>query len=192
MAYGAMMTALFGLMLLINRLTGAVFENLLIYAYPLPLLIYSTQYGLRSSWMVLAAMVLMAFVLSTPAGFLIGTGQAFLGMIYGCMVHAHVPKKWIVLVTMAVSAFFAYLQMIVFAGFFGYDNEADIEAAEQTFYQLLKMTGMQVRAGVNVHVMMEKLMVFAAFIVGAIDGILVHLLSELLLKRFHMGGNKSS
>ena len=46
--YGAMIVALFGVLLLINRQTGGMFNGILMFLLPIPMVAYGARYGWRA------------------------------------------------------------------------------------------------------------------------------------------------
>ena len=49
LTYGAMIVAIFGVMLLINRQTGGFFSGILMFVYPIPMVAFAARYGLKDS-----------------------------------------------------------------------------------------------------------------------------------------------
>ena len=47
--YGAMIVALFGVLLLINRQTGGMFEGIMMFLLPIPMVAYAARYGWKTS-----------------------------------------------------------------------------------------------------------------------------------------------
>ena len=58
---GAMILAIFAILLLINRQTGAFFEEFFIYLLPIPMVAYASRYGLKSSLPVFVGMLAFSF-----------------------------------------------------------------------------------------------------------------------------------
>ena len=58
---GAMIIALFTLLLLMNRQTGGLFEEMFIYILPIPMVIYAAKYGWKSGLLVFAGMAVFSF-----------------------------------------------------------------------------------------------------------------------------------
>ena len=62
LTYGAMIVAIFGVMLLINRQTGGFFSGILMFVYPIPMVAFAARYGLKDSVAVFVCTVLIAFL----------------------------------------------------------------------------------------------------------------------------------
>ena len=54
-----MLIAVFGVLILLNRQTGGLFEEAFVYIFPLPMTAYSAKYGLRSGVPVFIGMVMI-------------------------------------------------------------------------------------------------------------------------------------
>ena len=85
--FGAMITALFTILLLIDRQTGSMFQGALIFVLPIPMVAYGARYGLRSSFAVWIASTLMAVFFSLPTTLIYSSCMAFIGMILGSRIH---------------------------------------------------------------------------------------------------------
>ena len=73
---GAMVTAIFGVMLLLNRQTGGLFGDIFVFLYPIPMVAYGAQYGIKSALPVLAAMSLLSFLFGNVWGIFYAVTQA--------------------------------------------------------------------------------------------------------------------
>ena len=81
------MCAIVGVMLLINRQMAGMLEELLLFIFPLPMVFYSAKYGMRNSWIVLAAMVLLTVIVATPQTLFYVASESMIGLIYGAGIH---------------------------------------------------------------------------------------------------------
>ena len=63
---GAMMCAIVGAVLLINRQLGGLFQDMFLFLFPIPMVFYSAKYGWKNGWVVFAAMCLLGFILGGP------------------------------------------------------------------------------------------------------------------------------
>ena len=62
---GAMILAIFAVLLLLNRQTGGVFEGFFIYILPVPMVIYSAKFDWKSGLMVFAGMCAFSLFFGT-------------------------------------------------------------------------------------------------------------------------------
>lgn len=183
---GAMMCAIVGLLLVADRWLGGLFSGTFLFAFPLPMVFYSTKYGMKDSWMVLAAMSLLGFIISGPTMlFYIGC-ESLLGLIYGSGVHSHKPTEHLVLSAMLIGILVNLLSTVVFAAFFGYNLMEDIEFMQSTINNVAAQSGVvfpDTLMNVNT---MKTLLVVGAIMTGVLEGYVTHLLSRLMMKRLRL------
>ena len=63
---GAMMIAITAVFLLLDRALANTLTYYLMFIMPLPMVFYGAKYGWKGSWAVYAALILVAFVVTTP------------------------------------------------------------------------------------------------------------------------------
>ena len=80
---GAMMCAIVGLLLVVNRQFAGMLEEMFLFFFPLPMVFYGAKYGMKNSWVVLFAIVLLSFIIGTPQTLFYVASESFLGMMYG-------------------------------------------------------------------------------------------------------------
>ncbi|MBQ4148109.1 MAG: DUF2232 domain-containing protein, partial [Clostridium sp.] len=81
--YGAMIIAIFGMLLLLNRQTGSFFEEVFLYIFPIPMVAYSAIYGWKRSIPVFIGMCLISFLCGTFTSIFYAISQAFIGLAFG-------------------------------------------------------------------------------------------------------------
>ena len=64
--YGAMMAALLGVLLFVNRQLAGALDLYLFWIIPIPVIIYCLKFGIKRSFVLGAAMLGVAFLVSTP------------------------------------------------------------------------------------------------------------------------------
>ena len=79
--FGAMIAAIFGMLLLLNRQTGGMLEEVFLFAFPIPMVAYSAKYGWKKSLPVFAVTVLIAILCGTFSGFFYAASESFIGMV---------------------------------------------------------------------------------------------------------------
>lgn len=180
---GAMMAAIIGVLLLINRQTAGLLESLLLFAFPLPMVFYGAKYGWKASWMVLAAIAVLCFIIGTPQTWFYVLSESLIGIVYGCGVHNRTPMRTIVMRTVIMAVVADVLSMLVFAKFFGYDLTGEISEYKKAINQTLKAGGAALPATVNLDNMLKTMIILSTVLTGVLEGIVTHFLSRLMLKR---------
>lgn len=122
-AFGAMMMAIMGLFVLLNRAFSTLGSGLFLFIYPMPMLVFSAYYGWKVSWKVLLAMILMVPLISaSPSTAVMAIGQAVVGLVYGCNLHEDVSPSMNLLSVMLMSAGVLLLQIVIAVNLFGYSK----------------------------------------------------------------------
>ncbi len=182
---GAMMLAIIGALLLINRQTAGIIETTFLFILPLPMVFYSARYGLKSSAAVIASSILLCVVLGTPQTIFYVAAESCIGAYYGNGIYTKVETDRLLITTMVFSAFVAVLTMLVFASFFGYDLVEELTLYKEMFSNMNAQSGINLDAMVNVDNFLKEIMIVSTILYGLLDGLVIHLVSRLLLKRFH-------
>ena len=56
------MAAIVGVVLVINRQMAGLLEDLLLFAFPLPMVFYAAKYGMKQSFVLFVAVVFLSFI----------------------------------------------------------------------------------------------------------------------------------
>ncbi len=184
---GAMMVALIGVVLVVNRQMAGLLESMFIWAYPLPMVFYGAKYGWKNAVTVFVSMLLLAMILGTPQTIFYLFSAELTGMIYGCCLHHHVSTQKIVLVTILISVVTNLLTMIIFAEFFGFDLSRDVMELQGVINQAVPLIQSKVLKEaliqMNVAHILRTIFIMSIILYGAMSGVVTHLLSYMMLKR---------
>lgn len=185
---GAMMAAIIGVLLLINRQTAGLLESFLLFAFPLPMVFYGAKYGWKASFMVLAAIAVLCFIIGTPQTWFYVLSESLIGVVYGCGVYHKTPTRTIVMRTVIMAVVADVLSMLVFAKFFGYDLTGEVKEYKTAIDQVTKTNGVSMPSTLNIDNMLKTMIILSTVLTGVMEGIVTHLLSRLMLKRlrFHL------
>ncbi len=180
------MCAIVGVVLLINRQLGGLFQDMFLFLFPIPMVFYSAKYGWKDSWVVFAAMCILGFILGgIPTLFYVGS-ESLIGLIYGGGIYSGKKTHHLVLVTMAAGAVVNVLSTVVFASVFGYDIAAETKEMESMINQVFEGTGAELPSTVNLTQYIGTIIVVSAILTGVMQGFVTHVLSRLLLKRLRV------
>ena len=188
---GAMMLAIVGAAVLLDRQTAGLVYGLVAFLLPLPMVFYSVKYGWKDSWMVFGAMLILAFILeSLPGMFLIG-GECLIGLVYGAGIHAKSNNHKILIRTMITAVIYDLSTMVIFADFFGYDLAAEMEEYRNIMNTVFTQTGIDLLQNVNVDSYLFTVFIVAAIVTGVLEAYVVHVVSRLMLKRLRIAAPPS-
>ncbi len=181
---GAMMCALFGLVLLINRQFAQVLEMFFVFLLPLPMVVYTVKYGFKSGFVCAFSICFLSFMISPFTSMVYSIMAVLIGLVYGALVVRKSSSGLLICVTMILTIVLEVLCMIVFAGMFGYDLASDASLMQDAF---LTANEMLVSYGISVQIpdlsFFVMIAVVSIILTGAMEGFLVHLFAGLLLKR---------
>ncbi len=183
-----MMLAIIGVFTLINRQLGGLFDGSLLFFLPLPMVFFSTKYGMKDSWVVFGAMLLLTIVLGTPQSLFYMFGEGLIGVVYGSGIHAKKDSGKLLGITMLIGIAVDLLTMVVFASFFGYNLTAEMSEYKKILANVSEQSGMQLSSMVNVDQFLMEILILSAMMTGILEVLCTHFLSRFMLNRlgFHV------
>ncbi len=180
---GAMMCAIVGLLLVVNRQFAGLFEEMFLFFFPLPMVFYSAKYGKKDSWVVFVAICLLTAIIGTPQTIFYVASESLLGLIYGSGIHDKKDSRKLMFMSIAVGIVVNIITTIVYASFFGYDLGAELTEYETAITQAMNQTGMALPSTINLKQMLTTVLLVSVVLTGILQGIITHVFSRLLLKR---------
>ena len=194
--FGAMITALFTILLLIDRQTGSMFQGALIFILPIPMVAYGARYGLRSSFAVWIASTLMAVFFSLPTTLIYSSCMAFIGMILGSRIHDKKDMTRTLLLVMLLSIITELVNVILLAVISGTTLDQDVLEMQTIMTDALnsaqKFAGTGATAQMDVFQQMltpdflKRILIISVAFTGAVQGFIIYELSLLILRRLHV------
>lgn len=177
---GAMMCAIVGLLLFVNRQFADMLESLMYWVLTFPILVYTAKYGVRSSLVTSTSMLLLSFLISSPTTIFYLFSCIVVGLVYG----AGVRRNWKNGTLIFLSGIFTFLSYLVttvlFAAVFGYDPAEDVEMVKT----LLEM--LNVHTGVDLMKTVMIIVILVAVLMSVLQAICVHMIGNLLLSRLQI------
>lgn len=186
---GAMIIAIFAMLLLVNRQTGALFEDMFIYLLPIPMVIYAARFSWKYGLMVFAGMTLISFIFGSITTIFYAITSALLGLILGTCFYRKADMTKTMLLSMGLAALFNVLATITLASVFGYDLGAEIGEMQNMMNQAFEKYGFQENQAVGQ--MMQsgfllQMMIISMVLLGLVQGFLIYQLSILILKKLRI------
>ncbi len=189
---GAMMCAIIGLILVINRQTGGLFDGMFIFVYPLPMLFYAAKYSLRDSIMVYAAIVLLSFILSSPQMMFYIASESLIGLVYGHGVYKKTDRHRLVIITCIMAVAINVVDTVLLASLFGYDLAAEAMEYSRLFVDTMNKTGQQIPSNIDLNQTFMNVVLTSIVLSGVLQAIVTHLLAVLMLRRLHIDMSTSA
>ena len=189
---GAMIIAIFTMLLLINRQTGSFFEEMFIYILPIPMVVYAARYSWKYGLMVFAGMALFSFIFGSITTVFYAITGALLGLIMGTLFYYKIDMSRTMLVSMGLSALFNVLSTITLASVFGYDLDLEINEMQNMMNEMMAKANVQSSAATDQMLQpgfLKQMMIISMVLLGLIQGFVIYQLSVLILKklRFSIG-----
>lgn len=195
LTFGAMVCALVGALLLVNRLLAGVLDVYLFWIIPLPVIIYVLKFGVRDSAIMGIAMVLLSFIVATPVTVFYVAIAFLAGLVYGAGVLANHSALRLICSVILVSLVSMVITTFVAGGVFGYDIGEEIAWLNQVVTQYFaSVQQAAASSGQTVTVpslftsnnFLLTILVISLVLSSILEGILVHLLALLVLKKLKM------
>lgn len=199
--FGAMITALFTILLLIDRQTGSMFQGALIFILPIPMVAYGARYGLRSSLAVWIASTLMAVFFSLPTTLIYSSCMAFIGMILGSRIHDKKDMTRTLLLVMLLSIIVELVNvLLLLAVISGTTLDQDVLEMQTIMTEALNSAqkfagaGASAQAAAQMDVFqqmltpdfLKRILIISVAFTGAVQGFIIYELSLLILRRLHV------
>ncbi len=183
LTYGAMAVAIFGLMLFLNRQTGTLFEEFLLYVYPLPMVAYAAVYGFGSGLPAVLAMVLLSFFFGDFISIFYSISQALIGWVFGGCLHRKADQTKVLLLVMLLSVIMNLVDLVFLSFLSGMDLNAQVAEMQTMVNELISMTGMSLPENLLSFDSLRQMLLICMAVMGVLQGFVVYELSILILRR---------
>ncbi len=196
--YGAMITALFAILLIVDRQTGSMLQGLLIFILPIPMVAYGARYGLGSGLAVWIASVLMAVFFSTPTSLVYAAVQGFIGMILGSRIYQKRDMTRTLLLIMLLSILSGLINLFLLAALSGTSLQQNVLEMQTMMQQAMdtaqKMAGANAQNAATESMLkqmlsenfLRRILLVSTAFAGAVQGFVIYELSLLILRRLHV------
>ena len=124
---GAMATALYAILLLLNQQTALTIELSAPWLFAFPILIYTAMHGRSISGVVAISMALMTFLFGSFTTWFYSWMAILSGFIYGWGLYHQWPHMRNFLITFIISVIGNAMIIYLWAGLFGYDLARDFQ-----------------------------------------------------------------
>ena len=192
--YGAMLIAIYGLILLLNRQTGGLLEGMMTYILPIPIAAFAVQYGGKASLTVFVCMVLLSFFFGTFTSVFYAISAAVLGMVLGVRIYHKKDLTKTMLMIMFLTMACELVSMVIIAQITtGVSLDQDVAQMEQMMQQMMQkaaeqsgQTGVDVSALIPPANMLKKVMLISIAISGGLEGFIVFQVTLLVLRKLRV------
>lgn len=176
---GAMMLAIIGIYLVLNRQLAGMMEMFL-FIIPLPMVFYGAKYGFKDGLVVYVASVILAFILGGITSLFYIASESLLGLIYGANVKKGANSTNLITIAIVVGIFVNLFSTVIFASVFGYDLTADAKMLNDVLNQYMPM---DFAISYDYGQLIRIIIILSAVFTGVLEGLITHLLSKFMLIR---------
>ena len=187
---GAVMIALMGMALVLNRQFAGFLEIYFIWFLPIPIAVYTVKHGYKNGLMVSFSVLFLSFIISTITSVFYVFSSCACGLVYGELSRRGKDNLRLLGVTIITALFAEILPIFVLSGIFGYSLTEEVILMREMILEMLTAGGLNEVIISTVLVLLDKILpalVIASVVFGAIlEGVILHLLSTLIFKRLKM------
>lgn len=190
--YGAMLAAVFALLLLLNRQTGGMLEGLLLFVLPIPMTAYAVYYGGRASVVVFAVMVMLSFLFGNFTSIFYAVSAALVGLVQGTRIYHKRNMTHTLFLIMLMDMVAELIAMVILARLVtGVGLEADVKEMQTMLEKTFQMSGVKLPSGVSPATLFPKdairrLVLISIALTGALEGFITFELSVIILKKLRV------
>ena len=178
---GAVLCALIGVFLIINRMLGEFSDIILLWVVPIPVIIYSIRYGIKNCFVFAFSVIFLTVILAGPQTIFYVLASLTVGMVYGWGLRNGKGAGWLIATTIIGSFVITFVTTFLLAGFFGIDLALELKLVEEAFMETYKAQGGDISALSSDIVRISYYSLL--FVSSVIEGFLVHMLTALVLVR---------
>lgn len=190
---GALMTAIFGALVFINRQTAGILDAFLVYVYPLPIAVYTARYGLKAGIPAAVAMALLSFFLGTPTyAFYSGTAL-LIGLGFGTCLYKKATAGQTIITVMLLSVLVNLADLLLMASISGISMQEEAVQMQAMLEETLSGMGQAVEPQVEEQLKsvftldyLKRIIVISTVFAGALQGFLIYELGLLIMRRLRI------
>ncbi|GEM_PF-1166185 len=188
---GAMMLAIVGALILIDRMTAYWFTELVVLIMPIVIIMYSSMHTLKDGLLLSVGLLIISFLLGNfqiiyliyvPVGIITA-------MIYSYGIKKNKDKRTLLLYAVVTYMLGEILATFVIYPLLGFPVSSMLSQYLEAINQTGSMVGFDYKQmfasiGFDLNSIIVVIFVLSTLIMGAMEGVLIHILSVFLLKRF--------
>ena len=186
---GAMLLAIIGALMLIDRQLSFMFETFIIMFMPVVIIIYSTMYDLKAGALLSFCLLVLTFVLGDPEYAFINVPIAVIvGMGYSVGVKKNLDKSKLMIIAMVLFIIGEIVVAFIVTPLLGFSIPQQIASIQEMYGEMMGPSNMGLNVfeqmGINISSLLLVLLVLSTILLGIMEGFIIHILSLFLLQRF--------
>ena len=184
--YGALLTALLGVVLFFNRQAAGILDMYMFWFLPIPVIVYCLKFDVRQGMIMAAAMVILAFIVSTPTSLIYVVASLAAGLIYSNGLKKGKSAFQLIVSVIIISLIVMVLTTFVFSAAFGYNIADEINYMREYMSSIFSSVGLKPAEYATSYRFILSIVIIASVLSSVMEGILVHLLTFIVLRRLKM------
>ena len=188
---GAMLLAIAGALILIDRITAFFFTELVVLIVPVIIIMYSAMHSIKDGIFLSIGLAIIAFLLGNfNTTYLIYVPVGIVtGIVYSIGVTKGMDKKSIMFLAIITYALGEIIAMVVIYPLIGFPLQTMIAEYKMALNEAGSITGYDFNTifaalGGSADKLLGVIYIISIIFTGAMEGILIHILSLFMLKRF--------
>lgn len=182
---GAMLLAIAGALMIIDRQLSYLFETILLLVYPVIVIVYSCMYTLKDGGVLCFGLIVMGFLFGSLITQMYMPLVMILGIGYSYGVHHNFSRQILSVTSMALFVLGEVLITFMIQPILGISVAQQLEELNTIMSSYVDSLGPAI-AMIDLKQLMTVSFVFSIILMGIIEGFIVHLFSVMMLKRFRV------
>ena len=166
----ALMSALVGLFVILNRQTIGLLEGIL-FLLPLPMVFLSYKYDVKTALMATVGSLVLTLIFSDIPTIFTVFIESVIGIVYGSGLRKEEKSSTLLFKTISLAIFMNFITLVLFASFFGYDIVGEIKEIQNIFTSVLGEENIS-SLGINLKAFIEVIMMVSILLTGVLEGYL--------------------
>jgi len=186
---GAMMLAIIGVVLYLNRMSGQALMGFLVFILPLPSIFYIAKYGPRQGLILSFVILLFPILIGDFVALFYTTTAVAVGLVYGYGVYKDKDNGWLVITATIVTAISLYFEIYLLQAFIGEDFIGELRLILEQFLVMANEAGLK---GIpdNFMTLTLSLVPMMALIMSFGQAFVTHIAALILLQRLKIKTRK--
>ena len=185
---GAMLLAIVGAVMLIDRQLSFIFQELIVMLAPAIIIIYATMYDLKDGAILSVSLLILGFLLGSTYTFCYMPLSIIVGMGYSFGIKKDFDKTKLMLISMGLFILGEVLITFIVTPIIGISIPEQLTAIKETYDTAMSSFNISTSSfdtiGVNLDSLILIAFVLATILMGVSEGLIIHILSMFLLTRF--------
>ena len=188
---GAMLLAIIGALMLIDRQLSYMFEVFIIMMMPVVIIIYSTMYDIREGAILSLCILILTFILGNPGYAFVNVPIAVIvGLGYSFCIKKNLSQSKLMILAMVLFMVGEVIVTFIVTPILGISIIDQVTSIETMFTEsfqqagAMDLVGMYSSLGIDFSNLILVLFVISIFLTGIMEGLIIHIVALFLLNRF--------